>query len=80
MKTTTAFSALARIRTARAIEAKAFVVRSITKSGAVSKMMPRPFDYFTTIEAARKVATEREALNPGVRYVVTDKAGTIVEI
>ena len=74
IKMTTAFRALNAARAARAAEAKRYMVKSINKNGAVSRMAPTAWDWklnaFVTAEAAEVRRVELERLNPGSRFAV----------
>ena len=72
------FSNLARVRRANKAAAKPFIVRSVTKGGAVSKMRPSYYDHHATFEEARKTVARLEQLNPGKSYVITDDLGAIL--
>jgi hypothetical protein len=56
-------------RRRKAAQAKApYIVRSINRNGAFSKMTPHPLDYHTSLEAAQRQVAELERLNPGSRF------------
>ena len=63
----------------RANRTKNFLVRRLTKSGNVSRRrftaIEWQLDAHTTRDAAERRRLELERLNPGSRYVLTDRAG-----
>jgi hypothetical protein len=73
MNTNTAFRILTANRIARTNAAAEYVVRSITKAGAFSKMAPSQFDYCKTREAAEERVAYLERLNPGRKYGIDER-------
>jgi hypothetical protein len=71
-------SDLARARRANNLKSRPFIVRRLTKSGAVSNMRPSYRDHHATYEEARKTVARLEQLNPGARFVVTGLGGAIL--
>jgi len=75
MKTTTAFAALQARRQGESNAKKNFMVRSLTKAGAVSRspltQTDWQFNSFVTREEADARVTALEALNPGKKFTVT---------
>lgn len=74
MKTTTAFSALARRREERSREGLRFLVRSLNKDGTPSRAPLTDADWrlnaFATEDGAEARRLQLEALNPGRRFAV----------
>ena len=74
MKTTAAFAALQARHAGERNAKKLFLVKSVTKSGEVSKARFTETDWrfnaFETSDAAAARVIALEALNPGKRFVV----------
>jgi hypothetical protein len=73
MNTNTAFRILTANRIARTNAAAEYVVRSITKAGAFSKMAPSQFDYCKTREAAEERVAYLERVNPGRKFGIDER-------
>jgi hypothetical protein len=67
------FRILTANRVARTRAAAEYVVRSITKAGAFSKMAPSQFDYCKTREAAEERVAYLESLNPGRKFGIDER-------
>jgi hypothetical protein len=74
IKMTTAFRALNAARAASAAGANRYIVKSINKNSAVSRMAPTAWDWklnaFVTADAAEVRRGELERMNPGSRFAV----------
>jgi hypothetical protein len=67
------FRILTANRVARTRAAAEYVVRSITKAGAFSKMAPSQFDYCKTREAAEERVAYLESLNPDRKFGIDER-------
>lgn len=62
----------------KAIATNPFVVRSLTKKGAIAKSKLYAGDYFPTFAAAWTRVGQLEAMNPGTKFVVTDHDSNVI--